>query len=467
MPSVKESMEAKMRDRIEKEVIGMRRWVIRMLCACLVVGLAACSALGEETLEAMEVEYEAGDMDASLNTAEAVSISFGGAAAEIGGAGARLDGNVLTILEEGDYRLSGRFSGRIVIDAGKKKQVRLILDGLTLESGESTAVFVRKAKKATLTLADGSENTVLAGGAMLVEEEEELDAAIYSKADLVVNGGGRLNVDAPRGHGMLSKDRLTVTGGELTINAAQDGLRGKDAVCVAGGVTTVVAAEDGVKSNNDKDAEHGWISVDGGVLNVSAGDDALKAENLVQIRGGTVDVIRAHEGVEARRVLIAGGETSICSEEDGINASGGASAAICVTGGVLRVDAGGDGLDSNGWLRFEGGSVYVSGSVSGEDGALDAAGRLSVRGGVLLACGAVEEAQTPVSDGQAAVLLTADMVQAGGAEVSVCDEAGQRLAAFTPAKAWQCVVVSAPGVQPGGTLSLWVGGEQLISATVE
>ena len=281
----------------------MKKMWIWMLCVCLM--LSCCTALSEavepETL--IEVEYKKSDLESSWEEADAVRIVLNKNRAQISGKGAAMVGNVLLIDDEGDYLLSGELNGRILIDAGKKEKVRLILNGVTINSTDSAAIFALKADKATLTMAEGSVNSVTAGGNLLVEDDEELDAAIYSKADLVINGEGSLNVTSPKYHGILSKDDLRIISGSITVNAYDDGIRGRDALLVYGGEINVAAGNDGLKSNNDEDAEKGYISIDGGKVTVSAGDDGIKAETSMQIRGGEINVTQSYEAVEAQYAI--------------------------------------------------------------------------------------------------------------------------------------------------------------------
>ena len=338
-------------------------------------------------------------------------------------------GGVLLIEDEGDYVLSGQLSGRILIDAGKKDKVRLVLNGVNITSGDSAAIFALKADKVTLTLADGSENTVISGSRLLVEDDEELDAAIYSKADLVINGGGSLTVNSPKYHGILSKDDLRIIDGSITVDALEDGVRGRDAVLVYGGVIAVSAKGDGIKSNNDEDAEKGYVSVDGGEITITAGEDGIQAETSLQIRGGTVNILNSYEGLEAQYLLISSGSVSAISSDDGLNAAGGEETAsarggrgafssnhqsLRISGGVVNIDAGGDGIDSNGTIEFAGGEVYVSGPVSSGNGALDSDSEMTLSGGVLLATGSAGMASAPVSENQAVTMLTANTAQRGG-----------------------------------------------------
>jgi len=453
-----------------------KRLAAYFLCVLMMLSLCACTASGEEAAGLIEVEYKKGDLKAEWDERDVVSISFGGRQAEIAGGGAYLDRDVLVINSKGDYLLSGEFSGRIVIDADKDDKVRLILGGLQLKTGDSAAIFIRKADKATITLADGSENVILAGANLLIDEDEELEAAIYSKADLVINGSGSLNVDSPAGHGILSKDDLRLIDGVITVNAYGDGVRGRDAVQMKGGNISIIAGGDGMKSNNDEDADRGYISIDGGEVSISAGEDGISAETALQILSGAVRIEQSYEGMEAQYMLIAGGDISVNAMEDGLNAAGGDNGDVGrspfaaghqtleIAGGRVAVNACGDGIDSNGALHFSGGEVYVSGPVSRDNGALDSSGEMKISGGILLAAGSPGMASAPEADGQPSTLIMTDAVQPGGAAVSVRNASDEELASFTPEKEWESIVISVPGIAQGGEIRLYVADELVTTA---
>ena len=487
----------------------------------MLTGTAGCAS-AESGQKLVEVEYKSADANSSWEAEDAVQIAFEGSSAQITGSGAELSGGVLTISEEGDYLLEGAFSGRIVVDGGKSDKIRLILNGVSIESADSAAIFVLKADKATITLAEGADNAIVSGGNLLVEDDEELDAAVYSKADLVINGSGSLSVTSEAGHGILSKDDLRIISGSIQVNAAEDGLRGRDAFMMTGGSVQVVSGGDGVKSNNEEDAERGYVSIDGGELNITSGEDGVQAETILQITGGNVAVdakddalnattdlmvsggsivLRAgddgvhadetltvcggsltvensNEGLEAAEILISGGETHVTANDDGLNAAGGNDDSagwgmfaagdyeIRVTGGTLYVDAGGDGIDSNGAIFFEGGKVYVSGPVNRGNGALDANGQMTASGGVLLATGAAGMAAAPSSNGQASSMVFMNGAQQGGKTVRIVNAAGEEVASFTPVKPWECIVISAPGLTEGESMSIYVDNELVQTATV-
>lgn len=105
-----------------------------------------------------------------------------------------------------------------------------------------------------VTTASGSENTLTNGGEYIAIDENKIDAVIFSKSDLTVNGEGTLTIEAKAGHGMVSKDDLALTSGTYTITAAGQGLSGKNSVRIADGTYQITAGKDAVHVENTEDA---------------------------------------------------------------------------------------------------------------------------------------------------------------------------------------------------------------------
>ncbi|MBN2149694.1 MAG: carbohydrate-binding domain-containing protein [Anaerolineales bacterium] len=81
-------------------------------------------------------------------------------------------------------------------------------------------------------------------------DENEPNAAIFSKANLTFYGNGSLTVDGNYQDGIASQDGLIIASGALMINAIDDGMRGKDYLVVKGGNITINAQSNGLKSDN-------------------------------------------------------------------------------------------------------------------------------------------------------------------------------------------------------------------------
>ena len=131
----------------------------------------------------------------------------------------------------------------------------------------------------------------------------------------------------------------------------------------------------------------------------------------------------------------------------------------------MVVNAGGDGIDSNGDLLVTGGETYVWGPSDNANGALDYAGSASVTGGVFIAVGSTGMA---MGFGSSSTQYSA-MVNSsgsGGAELVITDSAGSTLISCVPAKAYSSVIFSAPGMAEGETYTLSSGGVELASVTL-
>jgi ABC-type Fe3+-hydroxamate transport system substrate-binding protein len=96
------------------------------------------------------------------STAVAITLSDSGSSCDSGDV--TISGDTITITKEGTYLLSGSLSdGQIIVDA-KGEKVQLVLDGVSISNSSSAAVYVRKADKVFLTLADGSTNSIATTG---------------------------------------------------------------------------------------------------------------------------------------------------------------------------------------------------------------------------------------------------------------------------------------------------------------
>jgi hypothetical protein len=194
--------------------------------------VSATSATAAADLFAKLTEYSSEDLDASWDETSATQIALNGSSAAIEGSGAAVAGSKVTITAAGTYVLSGTLSdGQIIVAAGEKDQVRLVLNEVTLACSSSAPLYTKQADKTIITLASGTTNRVTDGSTYNhASGEDEPDATIFSTSDLTVNGAGTLTVAANYNNGIGTKDDLVITGGTINIIAANDGLRGRDSV---------------------------------------------------------------------------------------------------------------------------------------------------------------------------------------------------------------------------------------------
>ena len=291
--------------------------------------------------------FTTNDQNGSWDTTGAAAITLTGDGASISGNGAYVyDGNVV-IAEAGRYMLSGSLEdGSIIVDAHDSSKVWILLDGLEINCSDDACIQVDQADKVFLTLAEGSENTLISGSAYSdTALSDGTDGAIFAHDDLTINGSGSLTVTAQYSHGISANDDLVITGGTITISAADDAIHVNDSIRIKDAAITVTAGDDGLLTTNE--VENGYlyiesgtlditasgdgihttgdITVAGGETNISAGDDGIHSDASVFVQSGTILISDCYEGIEALIIDVSGGDVSINCEDDGFNANGGSS----------------------------------------------------------------------------------------------------------------------------------------------
>jgi len=292
-----------------------------------------------------------------------------------------------------------------------------------------------------------------------------------TKSDGTPNGGwGNWGKDTTAADTTASTTAET----EDAVSDSAKGLKAGVALVLAGGSATIDSSDDSVHCNGD-------ISIrEGCTLSLSSGDDGVHADSTLDISGGDITVSKSYEGLEGLNVTVSGGNISVTSSDDGLNAAGGSDTAsagrlgqnafntdsgdtplITISGGYLYVNASGDGLDSNGNLIVTGGEIYVDGPTNSGNGALDYGDQgysATISGGTIVAAGASGMAVGfGDSSSQCSLLISFDNTISGGTAITVTDADGNTVLSYTPAKDYQCAVLSSPDLKDGSTYTVTAG----------
>ena len=425
------------------------------------------------------------DLAGNYDESEAVKITLSGKTAACNSSNVQIEDGVVTIKAAGVYVLSGTLTdGTIVVDAGDDDKVQLVLDGVSIMAADYAAIYAKNADKVFVTLAEGAGNSLTVSGDYVQTDDNNVDAVIFAKCDLTLNGTGSLTVKDNMGHGIVSKDDLVVTGGTYTIYSQDHCLNGKDSVRIADGTFNLSCDEDGIHAGND-DQQDGYVYIEGGDINISVGDDALHAEGLLIITGGDIDVSKSCEGVEGYKILVTGGDIDVVSSDDGFNAAGGSSgsgynhdgfgggpgmggvymdadsdAYIFITGGTININADGDGIDSNGCIGITGGSVYVLGPSDNGNGAMDYGICAAITGGEIVAVGGSGMAQGFGDEStQCSALVNFDEWIDAGETITLTDSDGKEVLSYKADKKFNSVVISTSDMKQGGIYTLTVGDQ--------
>lgn len=424
------------------------------------------AALLASALAAGMLPTSACAVSSAYTSSNATLISFTDSAVTADGkySGYEIEGTDVSITAAGTYVFSGDCDdGSITVKKGVTG-VTLVLNGLTLTNADSAAITLNKTAEAALIAAAGSENTVAdTAGA----NDENAAVKVKSGASLSLSGTGTLtacgnvkngikgasdavitvdemtlNIEAAD-DGLSCDDELTIKGGRVNITAGGDAVKASPdtddtenpdttslgSVTISGGTITLEAAEDGVQADGDLTISGGTfavtangghtttisdedasckglkagktLTVSGGTLTLASGDDAVHADNdlVVGVQGSSstsnpkISITASCEGLEGTTVSVYSGDIDVVASDDGVNAANSELGehsdkfAINIAGGDLYIDAGSDGLDSNNDISITGGRVEVYGADAMMDAAIDYDGTFTLSGGTLFGAG--------------------------------------------------------------------------------
>lgn len=334
------------------------------------------------------------DRQTDYAQSESARITLSGDSAQCTSNAVRIDGTTVTILDEGTYVLQGSLQdGQIVVDAAKEDKTQLVLEGVDITSSTGAALYIRQADKVFVTLAPNSENSLKNGGSFAADENN-VDGAVFSKEDVTFNGTGSLVVTSPAGHGIVSKDALTVTGGSYTIESTSHGIAGKDSVAIADASMKLTTGKDGLHAENNDDTTLGYLYIQSGSFVIDAQGDGISAANAMQLDGGSYQITTGGGSVNGQKPtsegwggMGGGGEkrpgkrsTDTDTTEDSTSIKGVKAAGnLVINGGDFTVDAADDAIHSNSDLTVNGGTFQIA---TGDDG-FHADSTLSVASGTV------------------------------------------------------------------------------------
>lgn len=419
--------------------------IVVLLFALLLTGLFMNGeALGITLIDdgdAGDGQFTTNDLNADWDSTNATRITLTGDSGSVEGNGAYVYDGDVHILNAGEYILSGELDGgSVIVDADGNDKIWILLDGVSLHCDDNAAILIEQAEKVFLTLANGTENSISSGAEYTAEAVSSgIDGAIYSRDDLTINGSGALSVTAEYKHAIVCNDNLVITGGDMEITAAQDGIHANDSARFADVNITINAGDDGITVSNDD--ESGYVYIESGNISIPA----------------------CYEGIEAIDITIAGGVIDITPTDDGINAKGrGSNSVIRITDGDITIinetgrDA--DGLDSNGDIYISGGNLFISVIGNGGNCAIDYGsengGTCKISGGTVIAAGgsAMAEGFDPSSE-QCFIMYNTSNVSAG-TTVSLKNSAGTVLMSEMIPCSFSSVVLSTPELQMGETCTI-------------
>lgn len=242
------------------------------------------------------------DYETTYDESKSVLIKLKGDSASCDSDAVSISGTTISILDEGTYIFSGTLDdGMIIVNADETDKPQIVLDGASITSETSAALYILEADKVFVTLADGTENTFENGGTFTAIDDNNIDGAVFSKQDLTFNGSGSLNVTSPADHGIVCKDDLVFTGGTYTVNSASHGLDANDSVRLTQAMLTIDAGKDGIHVENTDDTTKGFMYIVDGTVEIEAEGDGMSASAYMKVKDGSFDIVSGGGSVNAAK----------------------------------------------------------------------------------------------------------------------------------------------------------------------
>ena len=353
-------------------------------------------------------------------------------------------------------------------------------DGINIQNGNFTIKSAADAIKANNDK-DGAKGFVnIAGGAFVIQSKND---GITAKSSLSITGGV-FNITTGRGSASpsarINNYRGRFGGGfgrtsaksSSATSTSMKALKAGKLIHIKGGEFTIDAEDDAVNSG-DK------VVISSGRFTIKTGDDGIHANNALEISGGDINIVSCFEGLEGVSITISGGNISVVSDDDAVNAADGTANRsrgggwgggwggwpapnekmfVRITGGTVDLYCGTDGIDSNGNIFIEGGTIKISGPSSVFDGAIDFDGSMIVTGGEFITAGSV----IGVSEGstQPVILVSYVRQQPPGSVIAIKDSNGKTLLEYESKMQYYMSGFTSPSFKVGETYTLFVDGEK-------
>ncbi len=281
-------------------------------------------------------------------------------------------GDSFKISTEGVYIFTGDIIDKpIVVSAGDEDKIQIVLDNVNISNSKGYAIYIAEADKVFITATDNSENLISDGeGYEITDGDTNIDGAIFSRADLTLNGKGKLTVKGNSKHGIVSKDDLVITNQTLEVSSKNTALDGKDCVKILDADITINAEGDGIKSDNAEDEDRGFVYIESGKISVNSGNDGIQAEKLVKIQTAEISIVsgggsqqtlsdseESYKGIKsAGDIVINGGSFNISSKDDAVHSNHTA----VIYSGDFTLSSGDDGIHADNQLVIFDGNIDIS-----------------------------------------------------------------------------------------------------------
>ena len=327
---------------------------------------------------------------------------------------------VLHIAAPGTYNISGQLSmGQIAVDLGDEAEddpsavVTLILNGVDITCTVAPAVIFYNVYECGSDDADDASkdvDTSSAGANVIIA-----DGSVNT-----INGSYVAKIYEP--DSVVLNDRKTKVKDADKLHKYDGAFYSRRSMNIFGGPENT------------------------GILNICAENEGLDSELHLTVNGGNIFIDSGNDGIN--------------TNEDGVSVT-------TVNGGNLTIRVNGqtgegDGIDSNGWLVINGGTVLAAACSTSADAGIDSDMGIHINGGTVIATGHMLDEIS--ESGQNYAILHFSTNQTGAETLMLKNQSGDPVLETAPGNAYSVMIFSSPNLV-SGAYTLWRNGDQLAAAS--
>ena len=305
--------------------------------------------------------------------------------------------NKVKVVTGGTYIFSGNYTGNIIIEDCNGSDVRIVLNGATINtlgiSSDATIKFKETTGKRILTVASGTVNKVQdSTGNVGISADEGVIVA--KKSSLTINGSGKLIVSGVGSNstGIKAKKELCLLNTNIEINALNNGIKAGEKIIIKDSNINVISGNDGIKTDIEvlseaealeyaKSIQNGYMYIKNSNVDITSKDDGLIANSAIYVDNNATNIINivSNNGINNTNVEPNGNAIKV----SGITYTNPSSSIdvtydttdslnyhIYLNGGNYNLDSFDDAIKSCGDILINGASVNIKTletSINGSD----------------------------------------------------------------------------------------------------
>lgn len=326
----------------------------------------------------------------------------------------------------------------------------------------------------------------ISGGEVTVNST---DHAIHCTSDINITGG-TLNLSSESKKGISGHGDVTIDDGDITITKSTEGIESKKILTINGGNIDITASDDGFNSGGTGANQNGGF---GGGTNMQGvqqggrgqigrrnsngqgGNQMTPPEMPSDQNGGQMIPPEMSNGQDGNQMTPPdmssdqnGGQMTPPNMQQAEGNEQDSEHHIQINDGNIKIVADADGIDSNGSLFINGGTVTVDAQATGAESAFDTDGAFIVNGGTIIGVSGsgMDESPNSYSDQNVILAYTTSQISAGD-EVKITDSNGKTIAEYTAVKGGSKIVYSSDKLKTGEMYTVYASGEEVGSAEIE